>query len=119
LLFPIEFNRIDLLLEVLKLWVAMLENTGNYILAYSVLQSSIRIAQDKFQTMYITRMYYLLGDMCIKSGDLDEATQIFFKTIELSWVYKDRRVELETYDRLGYLFYLNGDIHLAKHYHQL
>lgn len=48
----------------------------------------------------------------------DLALRICKRALEYSWLLGLERIELETYDRMGYIYYLKENIERAKYYHK-
>lgn len=59
-----------------------------------------------------------LISLCISMKKYDSALRICKRALEYSWLLGLEREELETYDRIGYIYYLKENIEKAKYYHK-
>ncbi|KAL4444511.1 hypothetical protein ABPG74_016804 [Tetrahymena malaccensis] len=60
----------------------------------------------------------LLGQLFQDEQDYNQALQLYRRAIHYSWYLNDQGTEIDLYDKLGFLYFMKGDIEKAKYFHE-
>ncbi|KAL4491789.1 hypothetical protein ABPG72_006044 [Tetrahymena utriculariae] len=60
----------------------------------------------------------LLGQLFQDEQDYNLALQLYRRAIHYSWYLNDQDTEINLYDKLGFLYFMKGDIQKAKYFHE-
>lgn len=58
-----------------------------------------------------------LSKICLLMKKFDLSLKILKKILEYAWWKKNIKLELEIYDKIGYIYFMNNQIDKAKYYH--
>jgi len=58
-----------------------------------------------------------MSQICIENFELDAALRLETKCVEVAWWRNDPVDECKAYERVGYIFYLMGNLKEAKRFH--
>ncbi|EAS02999.2 hypothetical protein TTHERM_00494600 (macronuclear) [Tetrahymena thermophila SB210] len=64
------------------------------------------------------RSLILLGQLFQDEQDYNQALQLYRRAIHYCWYLNDQDTEIDLYDKLGFIYFMKGDIQKAKYFHE-